>query len=183
MKISLHHFVRRCLCRSLLAALLLFPGVTLAQKCKFKIDKKDPLTGEHVLGEGINMGGGVGIGIAKVGSKPEIHITLTYPHDQSFKVEPGNLMIVKLANGDTLQYRNANTATPVTFVELPGTASRPPLIRSQYTLTYYVDQRFYQLLSKHLVELFRVYVNDQSVDVTVNGKAGKKIKKFSACLN
>jgi len=162
--------------------LLLVYSSTSAQNCKFKVDKKDPLTGEHVLAEGIRMGGGVGIGIGKAGDKPELSITVTYPHDQSFKVEPGNLMIAKLANGDTLQYRNVNTATPVSFVASTATAYSPPVIRTQYTLTYPVDQRFYALLSEHTIELFRVHVNDQAIDVVVNSKDGQKIKKYSGCL-
>ena len=162
--------------------LVLIPGWTFAQKCKFKVDKTDPLSGERIVAEGIRMGGGIGIGIGKVGDKPEISITLTYPHDQSFKVEPGNLMIVKLANGDTLQYRNANSATPVTFVAAPGTSTSPPVIQTQFTLTYYVDSRFYPLLAQHVVELFRVHVNEQAIDIMVDSKDGQKIKKYSGCL-
>ncbi|MBK6626612.1 MAG: hypothetical protein IPJ87_15725 [Flavobacteriales bacterium] len=176
------HLINLIRSSAIIVSLILLPGTGQAQKCKFKIDRKDPLTGEHIVAEGIRMGGGIGIGVGKVGDKPEISITLTYPHDRSFKVEPGNLMITKLANGDTLHYRNTNTATPVTFVASPGTSTTPPVIKTQYTLTYAVDQRFYPLLSEHMVELFRVHVNDQAIDITVDAKDGDKIKKYSACL-
>jgi hypothetical protein len=162
--------------------LLLISGLAQAQKCKFSLDRKDPLTGDHVLAEGVRMGGGVGIGVGKVGNKPEFSITVTYPHDQSFQVEPGALMVVKLDNSDTLHYRSGNTATPVTFVASPGTSTSPPVIRTQYTLIYYVDDRFYTLLSEHIAQLFRVRINDIDIDIVVNEKDGAKIKKYAGCL-
>lgn len=163
---------------ALLVLLAAAPADASAQKCKFSVDKKDPLTGEHLRAEGIQLGRGVRIGIGKAGQVPQLSITLTYPHDQGFQVQPGNLLIVKLASGDTLHYRNVNTAAPVTYVA----STNPPAIHTQYTLNYFMDQRFYPLLAQHPPELFRVHLGDRAVDVEVNSKDGRKIMKYADCL-
>lgn len=164
--------------RSVLPLLVL--GLFLArpcrgQSCKFKIDKTDPITGEHLVAEGILLKPGLSIGLGKTGDRPEMAVTIYLGGEQNFTAQPGNIMTVKLANGDTLQRANMNTCAPSTNVLYDK-------VTTIYTLVYHVGPRFYEALAGQAVTYFRFMINELQIDAEVNGKDAKRILKYAECL-
>jgi len=99
----------------ILGLIVLFIFITMqafSQKCKFDIDKKDPISGEQTKGNTFKINTSWSLGFSKINNQYFVSMFIVFGGNTREIITPENTMIFKLANGEIITLYAKDRYTP-----------------------------------------------------------------------
>jgi hypothetical protein len=168
------------------AVILMMSSVTAdAQgKCKFYIDKTDPMTGQHhkasylmikVMGM-LSPVSAWTIEYDKMGDDYSIVSRLAVNSNTDDRLEKGDSLLLKLESGKVLTIYAKNTIVPKK-IESSG-----KIVATSYVSTYPITIEDFKLLSSEKILIFRINVGPLVFDQSINDKLAPKLQNMASCI-
>jgi len=155
-----------------------------AQKCKFKYEKKDPITGEVTKGTKFVVEAQWMItskpfhrfiGISRIGDTYFIEIEIMVAGNAREFISIGDPFVVKLANDETITaYSQAEFR--------PTQQANQNLIYSTYIAKYEIDELSLQKMAKSPPTFYRLNIEAKTYDKNLSGPVQKQLSQAAKCI-
>jgi glycine/serine hydroxymethyltransferase len=154
-----------------------------AQKCKFDINKTDPISGEVVKENSlvvVKMWGssvpGFNIGFNRTGESYYTHIHMIYG-GQNLRaiINKGDIITIKLSNGEILTVYSQEEVLPNAITFVNG-------VNTEYKAKYDIDAASLQKIADNPPTFIRINIGNVVYDKEIDVKNGNKIADAARCI-
>ena len=159
----------------LLLALLLSTTGAMAQKCKYDLDKTDPMSGERVRRMEMKHKPYFIVSYYRKAEDFRVELNVRFVGERNFAVSEGAELKLKLKGGDILTFPAAQQATPISGVN--GTQ-----INTIYAITYGCTREQMQRLANEGYTVASAQVGDETLTVEVKEKEMTDTAANAACM-
>jgi len=146
-----------------------------SQKCKFDIDKKDPLSGEQTKGISFKINTNWSLGFNKVNNQYFVGMSIVFNGNTREILTPENTIIFKLANGEIITIYAKDNYTPTAQVMGYNIVSR-------YIALYDISEEDLQKIAASPLVYAKVGVGSVAHQSEFNSKKGTEFQNKAKCI-
>ena len=150
-------------------------GSVNAQKCKYKLDKTDPMTSERVRRSEIKMKNYFIVSYYRKADEMRVELNVRYVGERNFIVAKGSEINLKLGNDKILILKAAQKATPVSYASSAQ-------IMTTYAVTYHCSKEEMQKLADHGFKVVQVKLGDETLTYEVKSKDVEDSAQKATCM-
>ena len=155
--------------------LVVSTGQLFAQKCKFDIDKKDPLSGEQTKGVSFKINTNWSLGFNKVNNQYFVGMSIVFNGNTREVITPENTIIFKLANGEIITLYAKDNYTPT--AQVMGYS-----IVSRYIALYDISEEDLQRIAASPLVYAKVGIGSAAHQSEFNSKKGTEFQNKAKCI-
>ena len=155
--------------------LLLSCSASMAQSCKYDLDKKDPMTEERVRRNEMKIKSYFILSYYRKADEFRVELNVRFVGERNFAVQPGAELKLKLADGTILTFPAAQTATPISGVN--GSQ-----IATIYAITYSCTRDQMEQLAKEGFAVASAQIGDETAMVELKPKEVPGTAEKAACM-
>lgn len=159
----------------LLLALVLGTTGAMAQKCKYDLDKTDPMSEERVRRMEMKLKPYFIVSYYRKADDFRVELNVRFVGERNFAVNEGAELKLKLKGGDILTFPAAQKATPISGVN--GTQ-----INTIYAITYGCTREQMQRLAEEGYTVASAQVGDETLTMEVKEKEVAENAAGAACM-
>lgn len=146
-----------------------------AQKCKYSLDKNDPMTDERVRRAENKLKNFFIVSYYRKGDTIRVELNVRFVGERNFKVPAGEKMDLKLTGGEMLTLYNSQEASPVSYVSSSQ-------VLTNYGISYYCSKEQMQQLAKAGFKAASAKVGDETLTMEVKEKEIEKTGQRASCI-
>ncbi|MEK0336722.1 MAG: hypothetical protein QQN41_04725 [Nitrosopumilus sp.] len=161
-------------------ALIAIIGLTFnidvnGQKCKYQLDKKDPMTGERVRRTEVKIKNYFVISFYRKSDTYRVELNVRFVGERNFAVPKGEKLNLKLKDGSILTMECAQNATPVSYV----TSSQ---VMTLYAMSYICSKEDLQKIANTGFSVASAKVGNETLTYEVKEKEIPKTAQKAKCI-
>jgi hypothetical protein len=154
-----------------------------AQKCKFEINRTDPITGEATKGnsfwiskggQGFTVAPPVKMGFNRAGDSFFVGMFIRYHGNMREVIQKGDPIAFKLSNGEVVTIRSQDDFLP--------TAHAAQVVVSTYQAIYDIDAATLQKIADNPPTYIRISIGNKVYEKELPAKTGKQIADAARCI-
>lgn len=146
-----------------------------SQKCRYDFDKKDPMTEERVRRKRFTLKSFLVLNLYRRGNDFRVEAEVALAGEQNYSVEKGEEILLKLADGELLSLKAADTANPVSYVQGYQVATN-------YAISYNITEDEMIKISKQGIAVVRLNLAEQEITVESSKREIRKTKEGAICI-
>jgi hypothetical protein len=149
--------------------------ISVAQKCKFDIDKADPFTGKRNFSIRPDLARGWAMSIGNAGGNYEIGVSVLVGGVTKNVINKGDTLLMALESGLPIVLRANSEYLPASNVA--GTS-----VYTSYSAMYSISKEELMRLGQKKMTALRMFAGATPYNVEVKEKNAEKISKAATCV-
>lgn len=159
---------------------LLTVWTSFGQKCNFKLDKVDPITGKKAQAIAVKLGHPISVNFLRQGDSLYVEGLANLIGEQNFTIATGSLIDIKLGNDSILFLSSLADVSPSTSVINLGNRAT---IYSLYIMQYLLSQNQADLIKQYGIKFLRLHTQgNQAGDLPFDKKDTEKSITAAKCI-
>ena len=146
-----------------------------AQKCKYDLDKTDPMTNERVRRITFSIKSYFLISIFRKTDDYRVELNVRFGGERNFKVLAGEKIDLKLADGTILTLSAAQDANPVSY-------AAPGQVMTIYAVSYNISQDEMKQISENGFTVVKVKLGGEELTYETRDKTIPKTAAGAKCI-
>lgn len=159
----------------LVITLLSITEVSAQKQCKYSFDKVDPMSGERVRRNNIKGNSNFLFALYRKANDFRFETLIRFGGTQDFIVPKGHEMNVKLGNGEIIQLKNADAASPVSYASGVN-------IMTNYSMSYMATKEQMEQMAKHGFTVVSTKMGNQTYTLEFKEKNLEKNMEKTVCM-
>lgn len=148
-----------------------------AQKCKYKVDETDPMSGDRVRRAKMTMDGrDFVVNFYRKADEYRVEMEVALIGERNFVMPAGTELRLKLGNDNIASYKAAQEATPLSYVV--GTQ-----VATNFSATFYCSKSQMEELAAHGFKVVSIQLGDETLTREVGkDKKVEQTKANASCI-
>ena len=162
----------------LIASLSIFGLSTIAeaQKCRYDFDEQDPMSDVRIRRMEIKLKSYFIVSYYRKGDDMyRIELNVAFTGERNFIVPEGNIIELKLGNGEILSFPAAQKATPLSYVNVNQVATN-------YAITHHCNKEQMEMIAQHGFTVVRTKLGDETITMEVKKRKVDDTAEDAACM-
>lgn len=169
--------------KSLLVRAILFSFITILfasevnaqKKCKYSFDKTDPMSNERVRRNYVKGKSYFQFAFYRKANDFRFETLIKFNGTQEFVVQKGQVMNVKLGNGEIIEVVNSDDASPNSYVFNNA-------VMTNYSMSYVVTKEQMEMMANHGFTVVSTKLGNKTYTLEFKEKNLEKNKEKVSCM-
>ena len=135
-------------------------NVAEAQKCKYDLDKTDPMSDERIRRIENKIKSFLKVSYYRKGDDFRVELYARFAGERNFIVPKGSILKLKLSDGTILELANSKDASPVSYVSSNQ-------VMTNYAMSYHISKEQMKQIADHGFKVVNTKLGDNEITYPV----------------